>query len=272
MKQAEKISKEKVEESQLSTIYDSTSPDVFKNHLKGLWYKIDQNPQEEAVILFFDPDNEEIIFYSSYVQEVYQWNYSKKSSLYNILIIYAENKLLHSIQPNFTVTLNSLNKIELYTNDLSENEQWGGKYKKLNNEETLNIFKNQDQLVNASPLKLEGLYKSPENNSSGNIEISFQTNRFNWKTEEESFSGGYVIFPFTQGNKRITTLLLKTIKDGGLTIEDSTFILDYTEETIEEYLIKKISLTHATINVNGLIKDSDQVLIFMQKQSLDGIE
>ncbi|HEQ71289.1 MAG TPA: pallilysin-related adhesin, partial [Spirochaetia bacterium] len=128
----ETVETQRAGDPELATLFQSSSPDPFKNYIKGLWHKVDDEVENEEKIVSFNPETEEIVFYMKGAQEVYKWKYSRRS-LYNTLNVYTENNLLKSIQPNVTISLHSVNELEVTVTEYSTmeqwlNEQWGGRY------------------------------------------------------------------------------------------------------------------------------------------------
>jgi len=259
-----RLSSEKVEESHLSTIISSGTPDLFEEYLQGFWYKSDQEASSEAnqAILFFNLENREIVLYSGDVQEIYRWKGSKQ--FYKNLTIFAENKLLQSISPQFTITLTMIDQIKLSISEASEHEQWGGRFIKVKKELENSIFTHPDRITAPCALELAGRYDGKDD-----FIIQFKNPYFTWTEKDTtSIEGGYSLYTFHQKDTPINVLFLKLIIDNGLYVIDKVYILKYKEETQNNRILKTLTLIPAKISVHGIAEKIEEPLILTQEAPL----
>ncbi|MBN1798963.1 MAG: pallilysin-related adhesin [Spirochaetales bacterium] len=259
-----RLSSEKVEESHLKTIIASGTPDLFEEYLQGFWYKSGQEASNGAngTILFFDLQNREIVLYSGEVQEIYKWKGSKQ--FYKNLTIFAENKLLQSISPQFTITLSMIDQIKLSISEPSEHEQWGGKFIKAKKELEDSIFTRPDRKPAPPGFELAGRYASKDN-----FIIQFENPYLKWiEKDTTTFEGGYSLHTFIQKDAPINVLFLKLIIDNGLYVKDKVYILKYKEETQSNYILKTLTLIPAKLSVHGIAEKIEEPIIVTQETPL----
>jgi hypothetical protein len=259
-----RLSSEKVEASHLNTIISSSTPDLYEEYLQGFWYRPVQQAGSETheSILFFDMHNREIVLYSGEVQEIYKWKGSKQ--FYKNLTIFAENKLLQSINPQFTITLSMIDQIKLSISEASEHEQWGGNYKKVKKEQEDKIFTYPDRVSEPTTLELVGRYEGKND-----FILEFNNPYFTWKEKDAApFEGGYSLSTFMQKNTPINVLFLKLIIDNGLYVKDKVYILKYKEKTQDNSTLKTLTLIPAKISVHGIAEKIEEPLVLTQEAPL----
>jgi hypothetical protein len=261
LQHSEKIQAEKAGEAQLAALYQSSSPEPFKNFIKGIWYKADETGKGVDKILAFDPENEDIAFYSNGVEEAYKWKFSRRS-LYNTLYIYAENALLKSVQPNITVSLHALNELSIAVTEYSTmeqwlNEQWGGKYVRLNKTQNLAREQAGEAPVAISKLLLEGSYTSPNA-----ISLFFKYPAFGWTEGEKLLEGGFAVLEFHNDGSTEYVLSLKIIEEQGLKITDLFYTIDF-QETLDPFTpLSAFTLTPAQTTAYGMRESKGQPIVF----------
>jgi hypothetical protein len=250
--------------SQLSNLLQNSTPELLKKYIKGIWYKADEMGKSDEKILAFDPESEDVSFYSGDVQEVYNWKYSRRS-LFNTLQIYTESALLKSVQPNITVVLHSPTELTIAVTEYSTmeqwlNEQWGGTYVKLDKKAT----EGREQAVAGAPRLagpfFEGEYLSPEGAS-----INFSYPRFSWRNGEKPQEGGFAVVEFLYGDTTQYLLELKVIEDQGLVVTDLFFIIETSDVPKADVPLSSFTLKPARTGVYGIVDMKGQPLQFTRK-------
>jgi hypothetical protein len=262
---SETMQAEKSGEAQLASLFQSAAPEPYKNYIKGIWYKTDEEGLNEEKLLAFDPTAEEIAFYTKGAQEVYRWKYSRRS-LYNTLEVYTENALLKSIQPNITVTLHSPDALSIAITEYSAmdqwlNEQWGGKYTRLNDKQVQEHEKSFDgSRVMKKPF-LAGEYKT----GSG-ISITFHYPAFQWKDQTKNTQGGFTVIEFPSNNTIEYILSLKVIEDQGLKNIELFYVIKTPDKQKGDTLLTSFTLEPALTTVYGIQELKEQPLTFVRSE------
>jgi len=126
-----RVSSRRVAAKELSRIQDGTV-ETFMGFLDGLWYKTNDNSKTEHSI-FFSPSENEIIFCTDEIQEVYDMiNTSLRR--YGIFIS-SSNKSISNLVRYFHIDLVSANEIRIRITDdvrmiIGTDADWDGIYKK----------------------------------------------------------------------------------------------------------------------------------------------
>jgi hypothetical protein len=265
MEASVRLSSEKVEESQLNTIISSNKADSFEEHLKGFWYKTNSDEEKKnTVVLFFDLDKREIVFCSGEAQEIYRWKGSKH--FYKNLIIFTENELLQSVNPQFTVTLTTLDQINLTISEpfKSEHEQWGGKFFKVKKDMEDSIFPQAKRITEPLALELGGLFKSNDG-----FTLLFQKPYFTWiEKDGTTHKGGYAVYSFRQKDIPINVLFLKFIIENGLYVNERAFIINYKEQIQHTAVVKTLTLIPAKVSIYGVTEKIEEPIVLIQEAPL----
>lgn len=116
---------------ELAKIQDGTVSS-FSKFLDGLWYKNDNS--KERRYIFFDYQNEEIVFYYQDSEEVYSW--LKSNLRRNGIYFSSVNKSIENLLRKFDISLVSLDEIRVLIHDdvrmlIGEENLWDGAYKKV---------------------------------------------------------------------------------------------------------------------------------------------
>ena len=141
---------EVVVENQLRALYDSNVLKDFENFISGPWY----NKKDIKSIIVFAPEMEQIVFYSNDIQEIYTWDYMKKT-VYNGLLFMVRNQSSSSIRKKINVTIKDTETITLNTNDIN----WDGTYIKVKEEFLESLFENAKTTVELADFNLTGFYE-----------------------------------------------------------------------------------------------------------------
>lgn len=116
---------------ELAKIQDGTVSS-FAKFLNGLWYKADG--AEKRRFIFFDQQNEEIVFQFEDNEEVYSWTNSNLRR--NGIYFSSVNKSIENLQRRFDISLVDLDEIRVKIQDdvrmlIGEENLWDGNYKKV---------------------------------------------------------------------------------------------------------------------------------------------
>lgn len=116
---------------ELARIQDGTV-ETFSKFLDGLWYKTDVSGSMRY--LFFDYQNQEIIFQFEDSEEVYSWLDSKLRR--NGMYFSSVNKSIGNLHRRFDISLVGIDEIRIRLQDdvrmiIGESTLWDGNYKKL---------------------------------------------------------------------------------------------------------------------------------------------
>lgn len=172
-KQYVKTSENRITETRIATkeiqrIQDGTV-ETFVNHLDGLWYKIGSTANDIRY-LFFNSEDNEIIFQTDDSQEVYNWvtNTLRRNGMY----ISAVNSSIANLTRRIDISLSSADEIKIRNQDdvqmtISESNLWDGQYKKQTSKTVL-----QTQ-PKTSPSIIDILEKQEEWQTEKGIKLTF---------------------------------------------------------------------------------------------------
>jgi len=171
-----------VEQNQLRSLFYSEELADFENFLTGPWY----NKNDIGSIIVFSPDIEQLTFYASDIQEIYLWDYMKKT-VYNGLLFIVRNQISGSIRKKINVTIKDLETIIINVGDIN----WDGTYVKVKEEFLESLFEHERAAVEISNIALKGFYEE-ENEE---IKIIFEPPSFTMlgPDKENVIEGGFSI-------------------------------------------------------------------------------
>ena len=226
--------------NELSKILDG-SVQTFTKFLNGLWYKT-INQGDEKLYLFFDDENQEVIFFNQSSEEVFNWIHSniRKNGIYLSLV----NQDLNNLQRTININLVSTDQIYVRNQDdlrmrITETNQWDGDYKKF--------------VANLDNFSASKTSSSSSNDILVQDYISQFENAVSWKTSEGnllSFSKGNLTF---QDDSQIYQALYAPLQVG-----NQAFIQFRTKSSLEwlsqTYLLSYgTSLNSSEFNKNTII-------------------
>ena len=255
----ETVKVEKAVTDRLAALLKSGSPDLLKRYLEGIWYKDDGEGKSDQKILTINTETGEIALYSKNAQEVYNWKYSRRS-LFNTLHVYTESALLKSVQPNFTLVLNSPDELSVEITEYSMaeqalNEEWGGKY--VRHKEPAAADGGKPQAVSTL---LRGEYVSQTG-----VRVTFAYPSFTWREGSVSEKGGFCVTPIENDGTAKYLLSLKVVADEGLTVTDKFFTLDFTPPPPGTDPADAFTLKPAQTSVYGVLTLKGQPLSFTRQ-------
>jgi hypothetical protein len=111
----------------------SGSADSYFSFLNGLWYKTSGSPKD-LKYLYFDQENNQIMYMQSDQYEVYEWTHSSLRS--QGIFIFATNDEIKNFQRQMDVAIRSTDEIRVRVFDnvlflIAEGLDWNGDYKKM---------------------------------------------------------------------------------------------------------------------------------------------
>jgi hypothetical protein len=266
LRKSEHIQTEISAASRLTSLLQNSTPELLKKYIKGIWYKADELGKSDEKICAFDPEGENVAFYTRDVQEVYQWKYSRRS-LFNTLQIYTESALLKSVQPNITVILHSPDELSIAVTEYSTmeqwlNEQWGGRYVKL---DPAAMAAREGSAARAGRLStpfFEGEYVSAEG-----TRINFTYPRFAWQNGDggRPREGGFAVVEFPSHDATTYLLEMKVIEEQGLSITDLFYIIETSDVLKDGAPLSSFTLKPAHTSVYGVVDAKGPPLHFTRK-------
>jgi hypothetical protein len=187
-------------QAKLATLFSTNDENTFLDFLKGPWF---QKKQTDKLVAFY-PEENQFVFSLGNVQEVYSWDYSKRT-LYNGFMIVAHNILINSIKMNMNITAHSPNSIEIFVED----DTWAGEYQKLNDSLQEQFYKTIKKSIKPSALELHGVFEDEYKGDKTGNQIIFEPPFFTWLDKNKSSYGGYSVIenmPITNPNYYKTKL------------------------------------------------------------------
>ena len=183
-----RVAGNKVAAKELARIQDGTV-ETFANYLKGLWYKT-ENEGSSVHYIFFDYENQEIIFLVSETEEVYNWQTSNLRR--NGMYISATNQEIQNLQRRVDISLLGQNRLSVSIVDdlrmlIGENNLWNGEYKRV-----VFAYDEKDSVLNKNSLEyVKDLEKGPSWKASDGSSVSFRTGQYAVSNESISDGGDY---------------------------------------------------------------------------------
>ncbi len=225
--------------NELSKILDG-SVETFTKFLNGLWYKT-INQGDENLYLFFDDENQEIIFFNQSSEEVFNWIHSniRKNGIYLSLV----NQDLNNLQRTININLVSTDQIYVRNQDdlrmrITETNQWDGDYKKFvanidNFSASKNISSSAEVLAQDYVLEFESA--ASWKTSEGNL-LTFSKGNLTFQDDSQTYQALYA--PLQVGNQAFIQFRTKS----PLEWLNQTYLLSYGN-----------SLNSSEINKNTII-------------------
>ncbi len=246
----EKVPGKAVESQQLRRLYSSRNPEIFAEFLEGAWYHQGSLPGDQQELIFFEPNERRIHLYAKTILNVLIWQDSY-STLYNRLLVVTRNESIPAIKKHVSVIVNSYDEIEVA---VQGPDRWD--YSRQDYTRVKGNFQGLypgwgvgSRLVTRD---LSGLYKSFDG-----IELVFEPPYFTWISQQETFSGGFVLF-----NLGEDILELEVVEDPGLIKEHRAYVFEYAEQKDAERVVRTITLTPCRLSVHGVeVSELDPVTL-----------
>ncbi len=257
-----------IDDQRLAALYAAGS-DAFETFLAGPWYKTsddttgdDATPSAEdspsdpagglkgVTILFFDPSAREVSLYSGDVMEIYVWENSYRT-LYNSLVISGYNELVQYIKAQISVSVVSLDRIEVYLPD-----SWAGTYLKLTKSMQDSLLKGTGAQPKLPRLSGEYLGESGDR-------LTFNGVRFTQEGKNRTQSGGYSLFDYGQ-----PVIELRYIEPDGIVTGTKVYKLSFHEEKSPERIVRTLNLTPGELGIGGFSASGDPPIRYVQVEDL----
>ena len=262
---------------ELAKIQDGTVSS-FSRFLDGLWYKNDN--EKERRYIFFDYQNEEIVFYYQDSEEVYSW--LKSNLRRNGIYFSSVNKSIESLQRRFDISLVNLDEIRVLIHDdvrmlIGEENLWDGTYKKV-----VTKKKSEPNRERVSEY-VEKLVKEENWETSDGVRIDFANGEYSVQRADGSEKGRYTqidIFgkTFIQFRSEKGTVFLSgsylpstsADGDGGETVTLQKVSVNpegfYPEQSSPIVLKKHVELTNETV-VAKTVEEKEEEGDFQTQES-----
>jgi hypothetical protein len=263
----DKIPGDEIENIKLRELYREDR-DYFRTFLKGPWMlsASDSNLSYNNPFVFFDPENEQIVFSERDFQEIYIWKTSSKT-LSNTLLITCRNELVPFLDVTLSVRILDLNNISIRfrdnsirTNRNTENQVWTGNYFKLSTNiqrDLISDFRSNSSESNIPVLS--GYYRSDTGD-----EIFFNTPDYTLKTDDQIINGGFYLF-----DNGLKIAEFKSLNENNLVQNTQSYKYDYFEELNETEIIRTIILIPGNLTITGFIPSGEHFIRFLQIEQIE---
>lgn len=224
----------------------------FKSFLTGPWHRVsDLNRREQPFlneILYFYPDEEQLIFTVDDVQEIYSWKDTYRT-IFKGIYIQSANILINSIRRDVYITVEDMDSIRMKIQGTTE---WGGYYEPVS--PTL-----QQELIRLDKLEtideltaLSGLFKGSRGN-----EIYLDYPYFTEKNSEGETEKGVLTFFDLYGT---AVMEMRYQKENGLLARRAVYRASFSETGDNSRIIRTLSLEPGSLSVSGFSKEPGEVI------------
>ena len=194
----ERIAGSTIERGQLGELFSQNSVEAYVEFVAGSWLRssgaAEGGPTLVGKLLQIDPEEQTVVIYSpdTRVQEIYFW---ENADVYyrTLNLRRAANAILPGIKKTIRVYVESSRDIKVtVTSTIDPLDKWTARYRRISDAHLEGFFAQQhDGPASASPRLFapEGLYQSDKGH-----EIIFESPRYTWIREDDTLSGGFVLF------------------------------------------------------------------------------
>lgn len=263
----DKIPGAEIENIKLRELYRNNR-EYLMNFLKGPWMlstsgnSLSYNNQ----IVFFDPENKQIVFSDNDFQEIYIWKTSSKT-LSNTLLITCRNELVPFLDVSLSVRVTDLNNINLRFKDNSvrnnrttENQVWSGSYFKLSTNTQRDLIRDYRSISSESNIPLlSGYFRSDTGD-----EIFFDIPSYTLKSADKTIKGGFYLF-----DNGLKIAEFKILNENNLVQNTISYKYDYFEEINETEIIRTIILIPGNLTITGFIPNGEHFIRFLQIEQIE---
>jgi hypothetical protein len=263
----ENIPGDEIENEKLRELYRGNKQ-FFSEFLSGPWMLSSSHDalSYNNPLVYFDIENEQVVFFHSDYQEIYIWESTSKT-LSNTLQISCTNELVPFLNVTLSAKVLDLNNISIRFKDNSirnnrntENDIWTGKYFKLNSEIQKKIINDFQDNTNGSSIPvLSGYYTSDTGD-----EIYFNTPNYTLKTDNSTVSGGYYLF-----DNGLKIAEFKVLDKNNIARETLSYKYDYFETNSEVEIIRTIILIPGDLTIKGFVPKGEQFIRFVQVEQIE---
>ena len=261
----EKIPGEKVQQTQLETLYNSSGEDVFEQFIAGSWVQLQpakdgKSPDTIASIITFDPRGRKIALSSGNTQEVYLWRESHRT-IYNSLLALGENETVLEIHlaNRFTISVDSVNSIIVTMGGRDSEESRTVRFTKVTDEIQSKLTGRLDAQVVMAPLTLGGSFVGNDG-----LSLDFEGSRLTWTANGQRQTGSFVLFSF--GAR--TLLSMRVIGPRGAPDQISSWLVDFHERKDSLHIVRTLGLSPVELTVRGYEEAKGDALSLEQIEEL----
>ena len=224
----------------------------FKTFLTGPWHRVlDLNRQEQPFlkeILYFYPDEDQLIFTVDDVQEIYSWKDTYRT-IFKGIYIQSTNSLINSIRRDIYITVEDMDSIRMKIQGTTE---WGGYYEPVSptlQQELIRLDKLEtiDELTN-----LSGLFKGSRGN-----EIYLDFPYFTEKNADGETEKGVLAFFDLYGT---SVMEMRYQKENGLLARRAVYRATFNETGDSTRIIRTLSLEPGSLSVSGFTREPGEVV------------
>ncbi len=263
----ETIPGKEIEDKKLRKLLSGTKTS-FEKFLSSLWLYSTAKKNDNAAgpIVLFNPRLKRITFYNNDIEEIYRWESSTKT-LYNTLIINCRNDIVPYLRVTLFIRIVDLNTIRLVYKDdnirnskKATNKSWSGKY--LKTDQTMENYLFAPVYPGGKTsrtIHLTGYYKSGTGN-----ELFFDPPRFELKTSEGNFHGGFYLY-----NVGTDILQLKFINDEQKVYKIKTYKYDFLVTKNKRDIVRALVLIPGSIDVRGFLPSGKTFQRYEQIEQLE---
>ncbi len=261
----EKIPGEKVQQTQLETLYNSSGEDVFEQFIAGSWVQLQpardgKGPDTIASIITFDPRGRKIALSSGNTQEVYLWRESHRT-IYNSLLALGENETVLEIHlaNRFTISVDSVNSIIVTMGGRDSEESRTVRFTKVTDEIKTELIGRLDALVVMAPLTLSGSFVGNDG-----LTLDFEGSQLTWTAHGQRQTGSFVLFSF--GPR--TLLSMRVSGSRGTLDQISSWLVDFHERKDSRQIVRTLGLSPVVLTVKGYDEAKGDALALEQIEEL----
>jgi hypothetical protein len=261
----EKIPGEKVQQTQLETLYNSSGEDTFEQFIAGSWVQLlpakdGKGPDAIASIITFDPRGRKIALSSGNTQEVYLWRESHRT-IYNSLLALGENETVLEIHlaNRFTISVDSVNSIMVTMGGRDSEESRTVRFTKVTDEIQSKLIGRLDSQIVMAPLTLSGSFVGNDG-----LSLDFEGSRLTWTANGQRRTGSFVLFSF--GAR--TLLSMRVIGPQGTPDQISSWLVDFHERKDSLHIVRTLGLSPVELTVKGYEEAKGDTLVLEQIEEL----
>jgi hypothetical protein len=244
-----------IREEKLKDLYRGDLDD-FKDFLSGPWHRIsDLNEEKQPFleeIMYFHPDENQVIFTAGDVQEIYDWNETYRT-IFKGIYIQSVNQLIDSLSRDLYITVEDMDSIRVKIQGTTE---WGGFYEPVSLSYQQSLIHNEILKPADDMIELSGLFKSSQG-----VEMYLDYPFFTEKSEDGNSRQGVLTFYNLYGTN---VLQMRYQKANGLLEKRSVYKADYSVTSDSKRIIRTLTLQPGLLSVSGFSVEPGDSLHFEQ--------
>jgi len=244
-----------IKEEKLKKLYRGDLDD-FKEFLSGPWYRIsDLNSVEQPYlqdILYFHPEDKQVIFTVDDVQEIYDWEDTYRT-IFKGIYIQSTNILINSLRRDIYITVEDLDSIRV---KIQGSTDWGGFYVPLSSAVQQGLIRNETLEPVDELMALSGLFKG-----SRGMEMYLDYPYFTEKAESGESKQGVLTFFNLYGTD---ILEMRYQKENGFLEKRMVYRVDYNQTGDSTRIIRTLTLEPGFLSVSGFMEETGESTHFEQ--------